>query len=391
VLSVVQGFFGGELDLTYTDLQSGISGQVFKSKQPILSLTPDDGIEPEATRERRRQICPGPLIVVPLINKGRVIGTITAINEPNQPAFTSHHVELLMALATQAAAAIENVRLFEETQKARNELEQRIVERTAELAQANVVLKEQIAVRLKAEAEREVLIAELEAKNAELERFTYTVSHDLKSPLITIQGFLGYVEQAALSGDVNRVKADIARITNAASKMKQLLDELLELSRVGRLASPPQEISLDELAHEAMDMVQGRLVEHDVEMLIAPNLPVVYGDLSRLRELLENLLDNAAKYMGDQLHPCIEIGVRRDRPEPVFFVRDNGVGIDPRYHQKIFGLFEKLDHGSEGSGMGLAIIKRIIEVHGGRIWVESEGVGQGSTFCFTLPLPASRE
>ena len=104
----------------------------------------------------------------------------------------------------------------------------------------------------------------------------------------------------------------------------------------------------------------------------------------RLREVLENLIDNAAKYMGDQKSPSIEIGVR-DEDEPVFYVKDNGIGIEPQYLQKVFGLFEKLDPTSEGTGIGLALIKRIIEVHGGRIWVESDGLGKGSTFCFTLP------
>jgi PAS domain S-box-containing protein len=242
-----------------------------------------------------------------------------------------------------------------------------------------------ITERKQAEVEREALIAELETKNAELERFIYTVSHDLKSPLITIHGFLGYVEQAALIGDINQVKADIARITNAVIKMKQLLDELLELSRIGRLINPPQVVPLGDLAREAVEMVAGRLAERNIEVQIAPDLPAVYGDRMRLREVLENLLDNAVKYIGNQSQPCVEIGARYNSAEPIFYVRDNGVGIDPRYHQKVFGLFEKLDQQAEGTGVGLAIVKRIVEVHGGRIWVESAGAGHGSTFCFTLP------
>jgi signal transduction histidine kinase len=112
---------------------------------------------------------------------------------------------------------------------------------------------------------------------------------------------------------------------------------------------------------------------------------VVYGDRPRLREVLENLVDNAVKFMGDQPHPYLEIGARREDVEVVVYVRDNGVGIEPNYQEKVFGLFEKLDAESEGSGVGLAIVRRIVEVHGGRIWVESEGSGQGSTFCFALP------
>jgi len=242
-----------------------------------------------------------------------------------------------------------------------------------------------ITERKKAEAEREALIAELEAKNTELERFTYTVSHDLKSPLITIQGFLGFLEQDALAGNVEQMQADIARVVNAAEKMEQLLNELLELSRIGRLMNPPEETPLGELAREAVSMVGGRLAQRGVVVDIAPDLPMVYGDRPRLRQVLENLVDNAVKYLGDQPHPRVEIGARRDGGEIVFYVRDNGMGIDPCYHQKIFGLFEKLNPKSEGTGVGLAIVKRIVEVHGGRIWVESQGEEKGSTLCFTLP------
>jgi PAS domain S-box-containing protein len=235
------------------------------------------------------------------------------------------------------------------------------------------------------EQEREALIEELEAKNAELERFTYTVSHDLKSPLITIRGFLGYLESAALRGDTERVKEDISRITGAVVKMQQLLDELLELSRVGRIINPPEDVDFGELAREAVNMVAGRQAEAGVQVEIAPAMPVVQVDRPRVREVLENLLDNAIKYIGENSEPHVKIDYRRDGEEVVFFVKDNGMGIHPRYHERIFGLFNKLDQKTEGTGVGLAIAKRIVEVHGGRIWVESEGVGKGTTFYFTLP------
>jgi two-component system, chemotaxis family, sensor kinase Cph1 len=103
---------------------------------------------------------------------------------------------------------------------------------------------------------------------------------------------------------------------------------------------------------------------------------------------VQNLVDNAAKFTGDQIEPRIEIRVRDEEKEQVFFVRDNGQGIDPRYHDKVFGLFDKLDPRSEGTGIGLALVKRVIEVHGGRVWVESAGPGYNATFCFTLPAPA---
>jgi len=242
-----------------------------------------------------------------------------------------------------------------------------------------------ITQRKRMEEEREALIEELEAKNAELEQFTYTVSHDLKSPLITIRGFLGYLERDALRGDTERVKEDITRITGAVIKMGQLLDELLELSRIGRIINPPEDVDFGELAREAVNMVAGRQVESGAQVEIAPAMPVVYADRPRVREVLENLLDNAIKYIGDNSDPRVKIGYWRDGEKVVFYVKDNGMGIDPRYHERIFGLFNKLDQKTEGLGIGLAIAKRIVEVHGGRIWVESEGVGKGTTVCFTLP------
>ncbi|MCK6629996.1 MAG: ATP-binding protein [Anaerolineae bacterium] len=243
-----------------------------------------------------------------------------------------------------------------------------------------------ITERKQAEEEREALIKELEAKNAELERFTYTVSHDLKSPLVTIKGFLGWLEKDIAAGNTERMQHDFQHIREATTKMQNLLDDLLELSRIGRLMNPPQTVSVAELAREASQLVAGQIEARGAQVNIAPNLPLVSGDRPRLVEVFQNLIDNAIKFMGDQPAPCVDIGVREDEGEPIFFVRDNGSGIAARYHQRIFGLFERLEQNTEGTGVGLALVKRIVEVHGGRIWVESDGPGQGSTFYFTLPL-----
>ena len=241
-----------------------------------------------------------------------------------------------------------------------------------------------ITEQKQAEGLRKRLIAELEARNAELERFAYTVSHDLKTPLVTIKGFLGALEQDALQGNVERMKADIDKIASAADKMGRLLSELLDLSRIGRLVNPPEAVSLTELAHEAAALVAGPIKERGVDVRIASEMPVIYGDRIRLLEVLQNLLDNAVRFLGDQATPRIEIGTRQEQETVICFVQDNGMGIAPVYHEKIFGLFERLDATSNGTGIGLALAKRIVEVHGGRIWVESRGPGHGSTFCFSL-------
>jgi signal transduction histidine kinase len=163
-----------------------------------------------------------------------------------------------------------------------------------------------------------------------------------------------------------------------------LLNELLELTRIGRLASPYHKINFEELAREAVELVHGQIQSKGIHVSIQENLPTVYGDRRRLTEVLQNLIDNAAKFIGDQPHPGIEIGFNGyEDNKPIFYVKDNGMGIDPIHHERIFGLFNKLDADSDGTGIGLALVKRIVEVHGGRIWLHSE-VGNGATFFFTL-------
>ncbi len=250
---------------------------------------------------------------------------------------------------------------------------------------STLIVAAMVHERREAVAMQERLIAELEAKNAELERFTYTVSHDLKSPLFTIQGFIGLLEQDVAEGRVERARKDIKRIRDAALTMQRLLSELLELSRIGRIAGEPEPVPLTDVAGEAVELLAGPLEEAGIDVRIAPDMPVVLGDRVRLREVYQNLVENAIKFMGDQPEPRIEIEARRKGAEVISCVRDNGIGIDLQYHEKIFGLFERLSRHQEGTGIGLALVKRIVEVHGGRIWVESEGAGKGSAFFFRLP------
>ncbi len=226
---------------------------------------------------------------------------------------------------------------------------------------------------------------ELQGQNAELERFNYTVSHDLKAPLVTIKGFLGLLQKDINAQDQEAIERDAEQIGDAADKMGQLLEELLELSRIGRQINAPENLDLNQLMQEALARVAIQIEKQNVEVRVAPDMPTVFGDPGRLLEVFQNLIDNSIKFMGSQQAPRIEIGAHRDNGEVHCFVRDNGIGIASEYQGRVFELFERLDTRVEGTGVGLALIKRIIEVHGGRIWIESEGEGQGATFWFTLP------
>jgi signal transduction histidine kinase len=232
--------------------------------------------------------------------------------------------------------------------------------------------------------------ADLAAKNAELERFAYTVSHDLKTPLVTIRGFAGLAAGEIAAGRTGRVAEDLERIVSAADRMQALLDDVLDLSRVGRVVSPPEDVALGDLAREAVELVRGQLGGRHVVFDVDPRLPVVRGDRRRLLEVYQNLVENAAKFTSEAPAPRVEIGVRDGGDEAVLFVRDNGRGIDPRFLERVFDLFEKLDPKAEGTGVGLALVRRIVEAHGGRAWAESEGPGRGATLCFTIPAGRGR-
>jgi signal transduction histidine kinase len=241
------------------------------------------------------------------------------------------------------------------------------------------------------EARYRELVSELEAKNAELERFSYTVSHDLKSPLITIRGFLGMLSKDLAEDRSDRLKGDVERIVAAADSMERLLHELLRLSRIGRVANPAERVPLAFVVRDAALVLRSQLDERGIRLLVDEPLPEVHGDRLRLVEVVQNLIENAAKFHAAEPDRWIRVGARPavDGQPGVYFVADNGIGIEPRHHEKVFGLFEKLDNGAPGTGVGLALVRRIVEVHGGRVWIESAGRGRGTSVCFTLPAPSA--
>lgn len=349
---------------------SGEIGQKLRERHHAISIHEKHSLVARALRERQPilvqdvhqepDFMANPLlphtrseVAIPLIAHKQTWGVLD-VQDDKPASFDESDVQVLTVLAGQIAIALQNATLFAEQQKTEKKLAK--------------------------------MVHELEMRNADLEQFTYTVSHDLRSPLITIKGFLGLLEQDIARQNEALIRSDLARIYSAAQTMELLLGDLLQLSRAGRLVNEPEEVPFATLAAAATERAAGQLMAQGVVVTIEPDLPAVWVDRPRLIEVLQNLLENAAKFMGDQAQPHIVIGMKRDTQPPVFFVRDNGIGIEARYHERIFGLFERLNPDTEGTGLGLAFVKRVIELHNGRIWVESTGPGQGSTFCFTLPL-----
>lgn len=252
------------------------------------------------------------------------------------------------------------------------------------------VTSRDVTAQHEADAALRSLNRQLADKNADLEQFVYTVSHDLKSPLVTIAGFLGHLRRDLGTAEPAKLDVFAARIAQATAKMRETIDDLLELSRIGRDPEQTRVVDVKELVKELAADYADTLSAKQARLIIQPGLPLLTIDAGRLREVLDNLIGNAIKYACDRPDARVEVGCLRPptqgraAPEVRLFVRDEGPGIDPAYHERVFGLFQRVDTTKDGTGIGLAIVRRLAALYGGRAWVESEP-GQGATFVVSFP------
>jgi PAS domain S-box-containing protein len=229
----------------------------------------------------------------------------------------------------------------------------------------------------------------LEMKNREMEQFVYAVSHDLNSPLCTVRAFLNILEQDLNKGSTTEIEESFFHIRSAADKMAQLLGALQTLSQAGHFSHQPVALRINDLVSNCLTTLAGSIVQRQASIKTADFPQTLYGDPVKIEQIWQNLIENALKYMGDQPQPYIDIGYDDTNEGPEFFVCDNGMGINPGQMERIFGIFSQLDTRSEGIGLGLALVKKVVESYQGKIWVESGGPNQGSCFKFTLPGAAS--
>jgi PAS domain S-box-containing protein len=226
-------------------------------------------------------------------------------------------------------------------------------------------------------------VIQLEAANSELESFSYSVSHDLRAPLRAVSGYTNILEETYIQHFDEEARTVFNTIQRNVRKMSQLIDDLLDFARLGRKAVPKRDMDMNELVKKVLD--DQRQTASNAKFIVHP-LHHAYGDHALLTQVWTNLVSNALKYSRNVSVPQIEVGSSQNDDETTFFIRDNGVGFESKYVEKLFGVFQRLhsEREFEGTGIGLAIIKRIISKHGGRVWAEGK-VNKGATFYFSLP------
>ena len=328
-------------------METCISGWAMLNGQP--AVIPDIYVDPRIPADAYRPTFVKSLVMVP-IRKAAPLGAIGNYWASHHEA-SAEEVELLQALADTTAVAMENAQVY-------TELEKRVQERTREL----------------------------EVTNKELEAFSYSVSHDLRTPLRHIQGFLGLLEQECNPGRDDSARSYFDNIRIASARMGQLIDGLLGLSKVSRQEMHRSWLDLNAVVGKVVEGLGPETEGRSIQWRLAP-LPTVRGDEVLLRAAFQNLLGNAVKFTGHQPEAVIEVGTQEEGgSEWTIFVKDNGAGFDPVYVHRLFGAFQRLHREDEfeGTGVGLANVQRIVHRHGGRVLAEGSP-GLGATFYITLP------
>ncbi len=333
-----------------SELTSTIFGRVLKS-DTVESVNRSENFSTGSFGEGMpRSLRKSPfdsVVVFPLKAKGKAVGVGALFSEVERVLEDSQR-EIMEGIGTVIGAAIENSRLHEET-----------IQKT----------------RL------------LESKNHELQQFTYAITHDLKSPILVIEGFARELKRSAHLEVEQEVL--IEAILGSSARLHSLVNDLLDLARVGSVEVVLEEADMGELVNRVLGDLSIRLSEKKIKVALEGNFPKLYIVIRYIERVFTNLIDNAIKYMGDQPSPQLVIGAQDKGDHFLFFVRDNGIGIPQEFHERVFAIFQRVKTNEtekvEGSGLGLSFVKKIVELSGGTVWVESAGKGKGATFYFTLP------
>ena len=283
------------------------------------------------------------LLYVPMFSKDKIIGVIS-VQSYTVNMYTDAHTHILESFGNLGAIALEKAKLYEET----------------------------ISKSL-----------QLQNRNKELDDFTYVVSHDLKEPLITVEGYSRILLKEHVQEKNTAASEYVHSIIQSCSRMKDLIDDLLVLSRVSRLSELMENVSLNEVLAEVLDDLKFSIQEKRIMIKVPERYPTYYCNPTQIKLVFRNLISNAIKFNKNE-NPFIKISMEEGNKRILCSVQDNGIGIEKRFFDKIFVIFQRLNAEYEGSGAGLAIVKKIIELYQGQIWLESE-IGKGTTFYFSLP------